>query len=47
MMLDVHARIRALKDHAIFAELDWSTAFHQIPIDKETGLKLAFSTPFG
>jgi len=47
MMPDVHARIRALQDYSIFAELDWSTAFHQIPIDKETGLKLAVSTPFG
>jgi len=47
MMPDVHARIRALQDYAVFAKLDWSTAFHQIPIDKAMWLKLAVSTPFG
>jgi len=28
MMPDVHARIRALKEYAVFAKLDWSTACH-------------------
>jgi len=46
-MPDIHERIRALVGYSLFAELDWATAFHQLPLDEISSKRLAISTPFG
>ena len=44
---DIHASMQALVGYIILAELDLTTAFHQLPLDKESQQKLAISTPCG
>jgi len=46
-MPDIHGSIQRLLGYKVFAELDWATAFHQIPLDEESAKRRAISTPFG
>ena len=43
----IHASLQMLHGFKLFAELDWSTAYHQIPLDDETSNRLAMNTPIG
>ena len=43
----VHAMLTMLQGFNLFSELDWTTAYHQIPLDEATQERLAMNTPFG
>jgi len=44
-MPDIHAAIQILTGFKMFGECDWTTAFHQVPLDEITSQRL--STPCG
>jgi hypothetical protein len=43
----IHAGLSKLQGFKLFSELDWATAYHQIPIDEITQDRLAMNTPMG
>jgi hypothetical protein len=43
----IHAGLSVLQGFKLFSELDWATAYHQIPIDEITQDRLAMNTPMG
>jgi hypothetical protein len=47
MMPDVITELEKMLPYKYFTELDWSTAFHQIPIDQISSERLAITTPWG
>jgi len=44
---NIHAGIAMLRGFSLFTEMDWATAYHQIPISVLTQERLAMSTPLG
>jgi len=46
-MPDIHVAIQRLIGFKMFGECDWTTAFHQVPLDEITSQRLAISTPCG
>jgi hypothetical protein len=47
MMPDVQTELENMQPFQLFTELDWATAFHQIPLDDESSQRLAISTQWG
>ena len=47
LMPDIKASIDRLRLAKYLAEFDWTTAFHQLPIDELTQERLAITTPWG
>ncbi len=47
LMPDVQAELEHMQPFTLFTELDWATAFHQIPLDEESSRRLAISTQWG
>ncbi len=47
MMPDVQTELENMQPFSLFTELDWATAFHQIPLDHQSSERLAISTQWG
>ena len=47
IMPDIAESIEKMRGFKYYAELDWTTAFRQLPIDEETGRVLCVTTPWG
>lgn len=47
IMPDIVESLEKMRKFKYFAEFDWRTAFHQLPLDRESAERLAVTTPWG